>query len=49
MAAVKTRAVRDGDHWVVNGEKTWITNGEYSDILICTCRTGENEDQPYPD
>ena len=43
VAAVKTRAVRDGDHWVINGEKTWITNGAYSDILICTCRTGDDE------
>ncbi len=43
VAAVRTRAVRDGDHWVLNGEKTWITNGEYSDFFICTCRTGENE------
>ncbi|RLA56333.1 MAG: acyl-CoA dehydrogenase, partial [Gammaproteobacteria bacterium] len=43
VAAVKTRAVRDGDEWVINGEKTWITNGEYSDLMIVTCRTGENE------
>jgi alkylation response protein AidB-like acyl-CoA dehydrogenase len=43
VAAVKTRAVRDGDHWVINGEKTWITNGEYSDVFICTCKTGEGE------
>jgi alkylation response protein AidB-like acyl-CoA dehydrogenase len=43
VAAVKTRAVRDGDDWVINGEKTWITNGEYSDIFICTCKTGEGE------
>lgn len=43
VAAVKTRAVRDGDHWVINGEKTWISNGEYSDVFICTCKTGENE------
>ncbi len=27
VAAAKTRAVRDGDHWVINGEKTWISNG----------------------
>ena len=43
VAAVKTRAVRDGDHWIINGEKTWIINGAYSDILICTCRTGDDE------
>jgi acyl-CoA dehydrogenase len=39
---IKTRARRDGDHWVINGEKCWISNGAYSDFLICTCRTGDN-------
>ena len=43
VAAVRTRAIRDGDYWVINGEKTWITSGAYSDLLICTCRTGEKE------
>lgn len=38
VADLKTRAVRDGDHFIVNGEKTWITNGVYSDFLICTAR-----------
>nr|WP_274620735.1 acyl-CoA dehydrogenase family protein [Colwellia maritima] len=27
VATVKTRAVRDGNDWVLNGEKTWISNG----------------------
>ncbi|UCF22882.1 MAG: acyl-CoA/acyl-ACP dehydrogenase [Ralstonia sp.] len=39
---VKTRARRDGDHYVINGEKTWITSGEYSDVFICTCRTSDD-------
>lgn len=43
VAAVKTRALRDGDYWVINGEKTWISNGEYSDLFVCTCKTGEGE------
>lgn len=43
VSAVKTRAVRDGDYWVINGEKTWITNGDYSDFIIVTCKTGEGE------
>ena len=43
VAAAKCRAVRDGDHWVINGEKTWITNGSYSDFFICTCKTGDGE------
>lgn len=37
---IKTSARRDGDDWIINGEKTWISNGSYSDILIVTCRTG---------
>ena len=41
VAAVKTKAIRDGNHWVINGEKTWISNGEYSDIFMCTCKTEE--------
>ncbi|MCC6479865.1 MAG: acyl-CoA/acyl-ACP dehydrogenase [Sphingomonadaceae bacterium] len=43
VSGVTTRAVRDGDDWVISGEKTWITNGEYSDIFICTCRTDDNQ------
>jgi acyl-CoA dehydrogenase len=42
VAEVKTRARRDGDDYIVSGEKTWITNGEYSDFLICTCRTSDD-------
>jgi alkylation response protein AidB-like acyl-CoA dehydrogenase len=42
VAEVKTRARRDGDHYVVSGEKVWITNGEYSDFMICTCRTSDD-------
>lgn len=39
---IKTRARRDGDHYIISGEKTWISNGSYSDILICTARTGDD-------
>lgn len=39
---LRTRARRDGDHWVISGEKTWISNGAYSDFLICLCRTSDN-------
>lgn len=43
VADIKTRAVIDGDDFVINGEKTWISNGHYSDYNICTVRTGEKE------
>jgi alkylation response protein AidB-like acyl-CoA dehydrogenase len=32
-AAIKTRAVRDGDDWILNGEKIWITNGDIADLM----------------
>jgi alkylation response protein AidB-like acyl-CoA dehydrogenase len=39
---IKARARRDGDDYILNGEKTWISNGSYSDLLICTVRTGDD-------
>ncbi len=37
-AAMRTRAVRDGDGWVLNGEKTWITNGSVADVAVVWAR-----------
>jgi alkylation response protein AidB-like acyl-CoA dehydrogenase len=39
LASLKTRAVRDGDHYIVNGQKTWTTEGHYADWLFCLVRT----------
>lgn len=39
---IKARARRDGDHYILNGEKTWISNGSYSDLLICAVRTSDD-------
>lgn len=39
LAAVKTRAVRDGDEYVVNGQKTWTTLGQHADWIFCLVRT----------
>jgi acyl-CoA dehydrogenase len=39
VAGLKTRAVREGDAWVINGSKTFITNGVYGDIYIVAART----------
>jgi alkylation response protein AidB-like acyl-CoA dehydrogenase len=41
VAAVRTAAVRDGDHYVVNGTKTFITNALNADLVITAVRTGE--------
>ena len=38
-AAMRTRAVRDGAGWILNGEKTWITNGSAADIAVVWART----------
>lgn len=36
---LKTRAVRDGDHYVINGQKVWTSRAEYSDLMLLLCRT----------
>jgi hypothetical protein len=38
-AGIKTRAVRDGDHWVLNGSKTFITNGRIADTAVVMAAT----------
>jgi acyl-CoA dehydrogenase len=40
VAAVQTKAVRDGDHFVVNGAKTFITSGTRADFVTTAVRTG---------
>jgi len=40
VAAIRTTAVRDGEHWVVNGTKTFITNGADGDFYTLAVRTG---------
>jgi len=43
LQAVKTRAVRDGDHYVLNGAKTFITNGYNANLIIVVCKTDPKE------
>src|SRR3989475_134714 len=38
-AALRTRAVRDGDHWVLSGTKAWATNGATADLMMVMART----------
>lgn len=38
---MKTVAVKEGDNWVLNGTKSWITHGKSGDIAVVICRTGE--------
>ena len=43
LASLRTKAVRDADHYIVNGTKTWNTLGQYADWIFCLVRTS-NED-----
>jgi citronellyl-CoA dehydrogenase len=42
VAAIRTRAVRDGDEWVINGSKLYITNGTQADWLCLLARTSDD-------
>ncbi|MEW1826801.1 acyl-CoA dehydrogenase family protein [Streptomyces sp. NPDC088196] len=44
LAGVTTRAVRDGDHFVLNGAKTFITGGHHADLVIVVARTAVDPD-----
>ncbi|MEL6237485.1 MAG: acyl-CoA dehydrogenase family protein [Pseudomonadota bacterium] len=46
LASLKTTAVRDGDHYIINGQKTWTTLAQYADWGFFLCRT--NPDAPKP-
>ena len=39
LASLRTRAVRDGDHYVVDGTKTWTTGAHWADMMFCLVRT----------
>src|SRR3982751_6565511 len=39
LASLKTSARRDGDHYIVNGQKTWTTSAQYADWIFCLTRT----------
>jgi len=45
LAAVRTRAVRDGDGWVINGTKVWTTGAHRNDVMITLCRTSDEDDR----
>src|SRR3954468_11942289 len=43
LAGIKTKAIRDGDHYIVNGAKTFITNGINSDLIVTAVKTDPSE------
>ncbi len=47
LANVQTRAIRDGDHYVVNGSKTFISHGQIGDVFIVVCKTDPDAKPPH--
>ncbi|GAA0214653.1 acyl-CoA dehydrogenase family protein [Saccharothrix mutabilis subsp. mutabilis] len=47
VAAIRTRAVREGDEYVVNGQKMWLTNGGTSNLTAVLVRTDEGAEKPH--
>ncbi|MFG6564411.1 acyl-CoA dehydrogenase family protein [Sulfitobacter sp. 1A13421] len=45
LASLKTTAVKDGDHYVVNGQKTWTTLGQHANMIFCLVRTDKDVKQ----
>ena len=43
--SIRAQAVRDGDEWVLSGEKTWVTNGDTADLLVIMLRTDTPEER----
>jgi alkylation response protein AidB-like acyl-CoA dehydrogenase len=47
VSAIKTRAVVDGDHYVLNGQKMWLTNGAYSSVVATLVKTDQGAESVY--
>ena len=43
LASLRTKAVRDGDNYIVNGTKTWNTLGQHADMIFCLVRTSDED------
>lgn len=44
-AALTTQAVHDGDHWVLNGTKSWVTSGSHAGVILTMARTDHGKDR----
>jgi len=47
VSSVSTRAEKDGDEWVINGNKMWITNGSVGDFFVVLCQTDPDAEGRY--
>ncbi|MEN8891876.1 MAG: acyl-CoA dehydrogenase family protein [Planktotalea arctica] len=45
LASLRTAAVREGDHYIVNGQKTWTTLGQHANMIFCLVRTDKDVKQ----
>jgi alkylation response protein AidB-like acyl-CoA dehydrogenase len=44
--SMRTTAIKDGDEWVIDGQKQWITSGAHAGVLVVWARTGDRKDLP---
>jgi len=47
LGAIRTTAIKDGDHYIINGQKTFISNGINCDLVIVAAKTDPKADPPY--
>lgn len=47
LAGIQTTAIRDGDHYILNGQKTFITNGIQADLIVVACKTDPQAVPPH--
>lgn len=47
LASIQTTAIRDGDDYIINGEKTFITNGYTTDLVVLVCKTDPKVNPPH--
>src|SRR5918911_973531 len=47
VQAIATRARKDGDHWEINGQKMWVTNGLMSGVVFLLAKSDPDADPPY--
>lgn len=42
LGGIRTAAVKEGDSWIIDGSKMWMTNASISDVMVLLCRTGDD-------
>lgn len=47
LAAIRTAAVKDGDHYIINGQKTFVSNGVNSNLVVVAVKTNPKADPPH--